>query len=232
VSAPVLAATGRPLPAEALAAAVGALQAGQVVGIPTDTVYGLAVDPWRAGAADRVFAAKDRPRGVELPVLVADVGQVDLLCERIPVDAARLMARFWPGGLTVVVPRRPGPGPDLGDNGTTVGVRCPDHAVPRALCGLVGPLATTSANRHGAPPATEANGVADLPGVAVVLDGGTRAGRPSTVVDCSRPGPPVLLRAGRVAWEDIVTALGLPIGPTAPDRDRPGRGTPRGAGLD
>lgn len=205
----MLAATVSPPPAEVLAVAAEALRAGQVVGIPTDTVYGLAVDPWQPGAADRVFAAKGRPRGVELPVLVADIEQVDWLCDQIPGDAARLMNRFWPGGLTVVVPRRPGPGPDLGDNRATVGVRCPDHAVPRGLCGLVGPLATTSANRHGAPPATEATGVADLPGVAVVLDGGTRSGRPSTVVDCSRPGPPVLLRAGRVAWEDIAAELGL-----------------------
>jgi L-threonylcarbamoyladenylate synthase len=210
---PVQAAVGDPPPAESLAAAVAVLRAGGVVGLPTDTVYGLAVDPWQAGATDRVFAAKGRPRGVELPVLVADTAQVGLLCPQVPPDAARLMVRFWPGGLTLVVPRHPGPGPDLGDNGRTVGVRCPAHPVPLALCGVVGPLATTSANHHGAPPATEATEVAGLPGVDLVLDGGPRTGRPSTVVDCSRPGPPVLLRAGQVPWADIAAELGLAPGP-------------------
>jgi L-threonylcarbamoyladenylate synthase len=231
VTAAQLSVAGLPVPPAALAAAADVLWAGGVVGIPTDTVYGLAVDPWQPGAADRVFAAKGRPRGVELPVLVADRAQVARLCPEVPAAAERLMARFWPGGLTVVVPRHPGSGPegtgpDLGDNGTSVGVRCPDHPVPRALCALVGPLATTSANRHGAPPASEADEVAILPGVALVLDGGTRTGLASTVVDCSRPGPPLLLRAGRVPWAEILAELGLATpgdgGPGRPGWPEPG----------
>jgi L-threonylcarbamoyladenylate synthase len=204
--APVLDARGDPTPATALAAAVDALRDGQVVGIPTDTVYGLAVDPWRAGASERVFAVKHRPRGVQLPVLVADEHQAGALCGDIPEAGRRLMARFWPGALTIVVGRRPGLGLDLGDNQRTVGLRCPDHPVALALCRAVGPLATTSANHHGEPPARHAAAVAALGGVGVVLDGGRCDGEPSTVVDCSA-GDPQLRRAGAIPWTLIEWTL-------------------------
>jgi len=207
VSAPaaVLDARGDPPPGSALAAAVAALGAGQVIGVPTDTVYGLAVDATRSGATERVFAAKLRPRAVGLPLLVADMDEVEAVAAQVPDVARALMRQFWPGGLTVVLTRRAGFDIDLGDNRATVGVRCPDHPVIRSLCRMVGPLATTSANRHGEPPATEAPAVAGLPGVDLVLDSGRCAGQPSTVVDCTGPRPR-LLRAGALSWEAIQAA--------------------------
>jgi len=194
---------------EALGAAVEALRDGLVVGIPTDTVYGLAVDPFAPGATDRLFEAKRRPREVALPVLVAGVEQALSLATAVPALAEALMARFWPGPLTVVLPRRPGLAADLGDDDVTVGVRCPDHPVPLALCAEAGPLATTSANLHGQPTSETAGEVAAVFGeaVAVVLDGGRASGLPSTVVDCTGQQPR-LLREGRVPWADVVQAAG------------------------
>lgn len=181
-----------------------ALRAGQLVGIPTDTVYGLAADAFRTGAADRLFAAKRRPRDVDLPVLVSGPEQARDLATGVPDMAFRLMDRFWPGALTLVLPRNPDVVADLGDDEATIGLRCPDHEVARELCGLVGPLATTSANLHGEPTATTAAEVAALFGTAVpvVLDGGTCAGSPSTVVDCTGETPK-LLREGRIPWTEI-----------------------------
>ncbi len=204
---PVIVAEGDPPPAEAVEAAARALTAGQVVGLPTDTVYGLAVDPFRPGAAERIFRAKRRPRQVELPVLVADEDQVAALAAAVPDVARRLMDRHWPGALTLVLPRRSGLGADLGTSESTVGVRCPDHPVPVAVCRVVGPLATTSANLHGEPPLTRAADVAGAFGdaVPVVLDGGTCAGAPSTVVDCTGPEPE-LLREGRISWQEVLAA--------------------------
>jgi L-threonylcarbamoyladenylate synthase len=195
-------ARGDPPPPAALAEAAEALASGQIVGLPTDTVYGLAVDASRPGAADRIFVAKGRPRGVVLPVLVADQDQVESLVADIPETARDLMARFWPGALTIVLRRRPGVNLDLGDPAATIGVRCPDHAVALGLCRLAGPLATTSANVHGEPPAHDAAEVAAMVGVAVVLDAGRCDGAPSSVVDCT-VSPPKLLRAGAVEWKAV-----------------------------
>lgn len=204
----ILDATGNPVPAAALRAAAAAIADGFIVGIPTDTVYGLAVDPFVPGAADRLFAAKRRPRDVELPVLVSSVEQALTLATAVPDSAAALMERFWPGPLTVVIPRRPDLAADLGSDDATVGVRCPAHPVPLALCAQAGPLATTSANLHGQPPAQTAGAVETTFGdaVAVVLDAGPAAGTPSTVVDCTGMEPR-LLREGRVPWADIVSVL-------------------------
>jgi tRNA threonylcarbamoyl adenosine modification protein (Sua5/YciO/YrdC/YwlC family) len=203
----VLDATGTPPPESVLLAAVEALADGLVVGLPTDTVYGLAVDPFLPGAADRVFEAKRRPRDVELPVLVADVDQAVGLAAALPDTARILMDRYWPGPLTLVLPRRPGLAADLGSNDATVGVRCPAHPVPLALCAKVGPLATTSANLHGQPTSRSAAEVEAVFGdaVALVLDGGTLSGAPSTVVDCTGLAPR-LLREGRIAWAEIQAA--------------------------
>lgn len=197
-------ALGDPLPAAAVIEAVRALGQAMPVGIPTDTVYGLAVDPFRVGATDRIFAAKRRPRDVSLPLLVAGVDQAMSVSTAVPALAVALMERFWPGALTIVVPARAGLGADLGDDDLTVGLRSPDHPVPLALCAAAGPLATTSANRHGEPPMTTAAEVAGAfgPAVPVVLDGGVCAGAPSTVVDCT--GAELkLLREGRIPWAEI-----------------------------
>jgi L-threonylcarbamoyladenylate synthase len=200
----VLPAHADPPPPEAIDAAAAALREGDILGVPTDTVYGLAADPWRSGAADRLFLLKGRPRAVELPLIVADAAQALSMATSVPATALRLMEAFWPGALTLVLPRGPEVDADLGDEDETIGFRCPDHPVPRALCRLAGPFAATSANRHGDPPATTAEEVAiNLPGVALVLDGGTCDGRPSTVVD-STGEIPKLLREGSLDWNAIL----------------------------
>ena len=204
----VLAALGSPPPEASLAAALLALDDGQVVAIPTDTVYGLAVDPFRPDAADRLFALKRRPRTVDLPLLVAGADQVLAVATGVPEVAARLMDGYWPGPLTLVVPRRPDVAADLGDDEATVGVRCPDHEVPLALCRRRGPLATTSANLHRQPTLTTAVEVDAALGesVAVVLDGGPCTGEPSTVVDCTGEEAKCL-REGRIPWAEIEASL-------------------------
>lgn len=205
----VLPALSDPPPPETLDAALHALSAGQVVGVPTDTVYGLAANPFHSVGVDRLFAVKERPRTVELPVLVADTEQALRLATAVPDAALALMERWWPGPLTLVLPRRPDLAADLGSDEVTIGVRCPDHPVPRILARLLGPLATTSANRHGQPPLTTAAEVAASFGsaVAVVLDGGRCAGTPSTVVDCTGTEPHCL-REGRLPWDELKASVG------------------------
>ena len=199
----VLAAAGDPPPADVIAAAADALRGGDIVGIPTDTVYGLAADPWHSGAADRLFLVKGRPRSVELPLLVAGEDQALELATAVPECARRLMARYWPGALTIVLPRRHDVAADLGEDDETIGLRCPNHPVPLALCQALGPIATTSANRHGSPPVTTAEAlIATLPGVALVLDAGACDHPSSTVVDTTGEVPK-LLRAGSIDWEEI-----------------------------
>ncbi|MDQ6614546.1 MAG: L-threonylcarbamoyladenylate synthase [Actinomycetota bacterium] len=200
----ILDARGDPPPAGAIDAAAAILRAGGIAGVPTDTVYGLAADPFRAGATDRLFQLKRRPRTFELPVLVADLTQALTLATTVPAVAERLMERFWPGALTVVLPRRPDLNADLGSDDATIGLRCPNHPVPLALCRTVGPIATTSANRHGDAPVTTASELVATLGssVEVVLDGGPCTGSPSTVVDCTG-AEPHLLRQGRLPWDEV-----------------------------
>jgi tRNA threonylcarbamoyl adenosine modification protein (Sua5/YciO/YrdC/YwlC family) len=203
---PELLAAGAPA---SLRRAAAALADGAVVAVPTDTVYGLAVDPAQPDAVARLFALKGRPDDVPLPVLVAGPEQVALVAADLEPAAAELAARFWPGPLTLVVPRRRGFTVDLGGPPAamqTIGVRWPDHPVVVALCELLGPLAVTSANLHGAPPASTADGVATVfagsEQPVVVLDGGRCAGTPSTVVECRGPASRCL-REGALAWDDL-----------------------------
>jgi tRNA threonylcarbamoyl adenosine modification protein (Sua5/YciO/YrdC/YwlC family) len=199
----IIAALGDPPPDDAIAAAAEAIRGGDIVGMPTDTVYGLAADPWHSGASDRLFRLKARPRNVELPLFVGDVQQALRLATAVPASAIRLMDTFWPGGLTIVLPRSAEVDADLGEDDATIGLRCPAHPVPLAVCRVIGPYASTSANRHGEPPAiTAADLAARVPGVELILDGGHCDGVPSTVVDCTGEAPR-LLRAGSVAWERI-----------------------------
>ena len=194
---------------EGLAAATAALSEGAVVGIPTDTVYGIAVALAAGAPATRaLFAAKQRPHDVDLPVLVADLDQAETLGILGPMGRV-LAAYFWPGPLTLVVPRRPGMDADLGSRSGTIGLRVPAHPVPISLCWAAGPLATTSANLHGHPPATTATGVvAQLRtgGLAVVIDGGTCAGAPSTVVAVTGDEL-TILREGAIGLRSLRSAL-------------------------
>jgi len=200
---------------------VAALNAGRVVAIPTDTVYGLAVDPRCRGATDALFSLKHRPLSLELPVLVAGIAQAEALAgpRGLPSGASRLAGRFWPGPLTMVVERRRDVDWLLGGDGRTIGLRCPAHPVARRLCELVGPLATTSANVHGADPCTTADAVRRALGSSVVVvDGGRCAGLPSTVVSLIGDDPKCL-REGAVAWDDVVSAIRQPAAGPRHDRD-------------
>ena len=187
--------------------AVARLRAGEVVAVPTDTVYGVAVDPFQPGAADRLFVAKDRPKDVQLPILVSSPEDLAGLVEgEVDVFARRLVDRFWPGALTIVLPRRTDLRTlDLGGDATTIGVRCPDHRLVRDLCRTVGPLATTSANRHKEPTPPDAAGVGAALGddVALVLDGGRCEGAPSTVVSVL-DGVVTILREGRISTDQLL----------------------------
>lgn len=192
-----------------LDAATAALAAGRVVAIPTDTVYGLAARVDRPDALAAIFVAKGRPAGLALPVLVGRWRQAREVASSWPRAASMLAARFWPGALTVVVPVDPTLGAHLGGNGTSVGLRRPRHHFVEALCRRAGPLATTSANPHGLPPCATAREVTDAfseKEVALVIDGGTCDGRPSTVVDCT-VSPPECLREGAIAWSWIEASL-------------------------
>ena len=180
-----------------------ALAAGEVVAVPTDTVYGLAVDPRLAGAVERVFALKKRPELFQLPVLIADpTGLVDL-AEATPATL-RLTSRYWPGPLTVVLPRRAGVALDLGGDPATIGLRCPASSLLRELLRRSGSLAVTSANRHGEAPLHSAGEVREHfgAGVGAVLDGGRCDGTPSTVI--SLAGAELkCLREGALAFAEI-----------------------------
>jgi L-threonylcarbamoyladenylate synthase len=191
----------------AVDAAAAHLAAGRAVVLPTDTVYGLAVLPSVPGATGSVFAIKGRPADVPLAVLVDSLDQARALVDEPPAPVARLVARYWPGPLTVVLARRAGAVVELGGDGETVGVRCPDHDVVRTLARRLGPLVVTSANRHGEPTPARADEVAAALGAAVayVLDGGPCAGVASTVVDGTRDDLPVL-RAGPISAEDVARA--------------------------
>jgi tRNA threonylcarbamoyl adenosine modification protein (Sua5/YciO/YrdC/YwlC family) len=193
----------------ALGDAVAALAAGAVVAIPTDTVYGLAVDPRLSGALERVFALKERPGELALPVLIAEPEEMAQLAEP-PVAAVRLAGRYWPGALTIVVPRRDGVGFELGGDPATIGLRCPAHALVRKLLARTGPLAVTSANRHGEAPLKSAAEVrARFGAEVVVLDGGRCDARPSTVV-LFADGELRCLREGEIAFAELTAFVSSP----------------------
>lgn len=204
----VLTVAAGPLDPAVVQRAVAVLRSGEAVVLPTDTVYGLAVVPTVPAAVDRLFALKGRPADMPIAVLVNGLGQAAALAE-MPRTARMLADHFWPGPLTLVLPRRPGVDLPLGEPADTIGVRWPDHRLITALAAEVGPLATTSANRSGSPtPAAAAEAAAALDGaLGLVLDGGPCAGVASTVVDLTG-AEPVILREGTIATSEVVDALG------------------------
>jgi L-threonylcarbamoyladenylate synthase len=196
------------------AAGVAALEAGAIVALPTDTVYGIAVALDTPGGIEALFAAKKRPPERGIALLIADAAQAATIAEW-PATAAALADAFWPGGLTLVVPQRADVAwpPVLTGGAPTIGLRVPDHAAPRVLAAAVGPLPTTSANRSGQPEAADAAAIIEQLGdaIALVIDGGPARGGPaSTVVDCS-VDPPRILRVGGIAPDAIAGTLGRPV---------------------
>jgi tRNA threonylcarbamoyl adenosine modification protein (Sua5/YciO/YrdC/YwlC family) len=197
----------------ALTLAADALRRGEVIAIPTETVYGLAVLPI-AAPVERLVAAKRRSPDKGVQLLVDSIEQAAALAV-LPAAAEQLARVFWPGGLTLILDRRPEIDlPQLlGGGRATLGLRLPDHALPRSLARLLGPLAASSANVTGRPPATTAQMVieslADV--VSLVIDDGpVRGGVASTVVDCSGSAAtaPIVLREGAIASSSIFAALG------------------------
>jgi L-threonylcarbamoyladenylate synthase len=196
--------------------AIRVLRAGGVIAVPTDTVYGIAVALDTPGGIERLFAAKQRPPDKAIALLLGDAEQAAAIGELTP--AAQALARaFWPGGLTLVVPRRADvPLPAALTGGAlapgaipTVGLRVPNHDAPRALARALGPLPTTSANRSGEPELRDADAIdAELGGaLELILDGGPATGGPaSTVVDCTGPEP-IIRRAGAIPEAEIDAVL-------------------------
>ncbi len=195
--------------AAGLDAGAAAITRGELVLLPTDTVYGVGADAFSPAAVAGLLAAKNRGRAMPVPVLVGEASTLAGLTLRVPRSASRLAEAFWPGGLTLVVEHAPSLAWDLGDAEGTVAVRLPDDDVARDLLRRTGPMAVSSANRSGRPAATTADeAVAQLgEHAAVVLDGGPRTGSAaSTIVDCTGPVPRVL-RVGAVPVERLREVL-------------------------
>jgi L-threonylcarbamoyladenylate synthase len=196
--------------ADVIDAAVRALLAGGVVAYPTDTLYGLAIDPRQPGAVARLFEAKGRSQEAAIPLVAAETEQVARDVGPLSELATRLAGQFWPGPLTLVIEAHPELDRRLLGGGTSVAVRVPDHAVARALAARLGSAVTaTSANTSGGVAPDTARAVRESLGVAVTfgIDGGrTAGGAPSTIVD-TRGTSPVLLRDGRVDWDRVVQSL-------------------------
>lgn len=193
----------------ALPRALEILQLGGLVAFPTDTVYGLGSLAFNGMAVESIYLVKDRPLEKAIPVLIGDVDDLAKVCAEVPEIALKLAARFWPGPMTLVVPKSlklPGEV----SNGLTVGVRIPDHPVARALLRLAGPMAVTSANISGQlNPSTAQEVFSQLGGrILLVLDGGKAPGGiPSTVVDCAGADPQVL-RIGPISESEILGVIG------------------------
>src|SRR5699024_9087564 len=185
---------------ESVATAVEAVRRGDVVVIPTDTVYGIGADAFDPAAVASVLEAKGRGRDNPPPVLVPDTRTVDGLARDVPDLARRLIEELWPGPLTLVLLAQPSLHWDLGETAGTVALRMPDDEVALAVLRETGPLAVTSANRTGEPAATTVTDAAVQlgPAVSVYVDGGPRTTvQPSTIIDCTGETPQVL-REGSV----------------------------------
>jgi tRNA threonylcarbamoyl adenosine modification protein (Sua5/YciO/YrdC/YwlC family) len=183
-------------------AAVAALKEGKIVGVPTDTLYGLAADPFRQDALETIFVLKGRPQVKPLAILVASIEQAMSLA-MLTDRALDLADEHWPGALTLVVPRLQATPDWLGHSGRrTVGLRCPDHEVALELLRVTGPLAVTSANITGGSAALDDEEARALfgDGVAVYLEGTAPGGRASTIIDLSEPDP-LVLREGPIPGE-------------------------------
>ncbi|MES2608782.1 MAG: L-threonylcarbamoyladenylate synthase [Pseudomonadota bacterium] len=209
---------------ESIAAAARAVRSGALLGLPTETVYGLAADASSDAAVAQIFAAKGRPSDHPLIVHVADASGIDHFATEVPAFAQALVQAFWPGPLTIILPRRPGVATAATGGQDSVGLRCPAHPVAHALlaaCAAPGDavdrggppvwgVAAPSANRFGRVSPTTAQHVADELGDGLlVLDGGPcPVGIESTIVDCTR-GTPVLLRPGAITRAQIARACGM-----------------------
>lgn len=218
---------------QSIAQAVDALLRGELVGLPTETVYGLAADACNEAAVAKIFATKGRPANHPLIVHVASAETVPAFAAEVPAFAQRLMAAFWPGPLTLILPRRAGVGAAAAGGQNSIGLRCPAHPVALALLqacaaqGIAG-LAAPSANLFGrVSPTTAAHVQSELGRELLVLDGGAcEVGIESTIIDCTR-GAPVLLRPGQISRAQIEAACGVAL----QDKDNLQAPAPRASGT-
>lgn len=202
---------------DAISAAADALACGDLIGLPTETVYGLAADACNATAVAKVFSTKGRPADHPLIVHVADARAVERFASEVPGFAQRLIDAFWPGPLTLILPRREGVGEAAAGGHASIGLRCPSHPVAHELLrvaaerGIFG-VAAPSANRFGrVSPTTAAHVAGEFGDALLVLDGGPCAvGIESAIIDCTR-GAPVVLRPGQLARADIERAAGIKV---------------------
>jgi L-threonylcarbamoyladenylate synthase len=191
--------------------ALKVLQNGGLVAFPTDTVYGVGALAFDGRAVESIYAAKDRPLEKAIPVLIGDAVDLERVGMNIPGTARKLTTRFWPGPLTILVPKRIDL-PEAVSATETVGVRVPDHEVARELLRAAGPMAVTSANISGAKsPVTAQEVYEQLAGrIALIIDGGkTPGGVPSTLVDCTTPELKIL-REGPISLQELYSALNNP----------------------
>ena len=195
--------------AEGIPAAAAAVRRGEIVVLPTDTVYGIGCDAFDANAVASVLAAKGRGRDMPPPVLIPTARTAQGLATQVPDYARRLMETFWPGPLTLVLKAQTSLHWDLGETNGTVALRVPDHDITLELLGDIGPMAVTSANTTGDPAARTVEEAVGMLGesVGVYLDGGPSASaEPSTIVDCTGETP-VTLRVGAIAQDELDAAL-------------------------
>lgn len=197
---------------ETIGQAASVLREGGIAAIPTDTLYGLAADPFNGAAVARLFTVKDRAKEKALPLVAASRAQVEASLGALSPLASRLADAFWPGPLTLIVPAPPTLAPEVTGGTGTVAVRVPDHAATRALCDACGwPLTATSANRSGEPPTADPTVVEHALGALIdlLVDAGqTPGGPPSTIVDVTDLEPR-LVRAGATPWDAVLTASRL-----------------------
>lgn len=204
---------------DAFEAATDAIAAGEVIVLPTDTVYGVGADASSGAAVQRLLDAKRRGRDVPPPVLVAEVAMARALATGTDDRLTRLADAFWPGALTVILTARETLRMDLGDRGTTIAVRVPDHAFTRELLRRTGPLAVSSANVHGQEAALRVADAIEQLGDActLYLDDGEASGPvPSTIVDLTGSRARVL-RHGRLSTADLNAVVPGLIADADPD---------------
>ena len=201
----------RILPASSQAAiseALKVMQSGGLVAFPTDTVYGVGALAFDAKAVESIYLAKDRPVEKAIPVLIGDPADLEKVGTDIPDSARKLASRFWPGPLTILVPKRTDI-PESVSATHTVGVRVPDHEVARGLLRAAGPMAVTSANISGKPSPVTAQEVYEQlkDRIDLIIDGGkTPGGVPSTLVDCTSAELKVL-REGPIPLAELLSVL-------------------------
>jgi len=185
------------------------LRGGGLVAFPTDTVYGVGALAFDGKAVESIYKAKDRPIEKAIPVLIGDIEDINRVSSNVPLMAKKLAEHFWPGPLTIVLPKHLSL-PDSVSATNTVGVRVPDHVAARSVLHSAGPMAVTSANLSGQPsPSTAEEVFAQLNGrISLILDGGkTPGGVPSTLVDCTGSRP-IVMRQGPISLNQILEVTG------------------------